>query len=252
LRPPTWTFDASHLESLFSDRTRAIIINTPHNPTGKVFTQAELDHIAGLCKKHDVLAITDEVYEHLVYGENKHISIATLPGMRERTVTISSASKTFCVTGWKVGYVLAPPDLSEALRRLHQFVTFCSASPLQDAVALAFETADERGYYDEIQAAYKSRLDMLANALQRAGLNPIPTQGTFFVMSDISTLGFENDIQFARYMTTEVGVACIPPSAFYSNPSEGASLARWCFAKRDETLNAAGERLMKWASNRGA
>ena len=165
-------------------------------------------------------------------------------------MTISSASKTFCVTGWKVGYVLAPPDLSEALRRVHQFVTFCSASPLQDAVALAFETADERGYYDEIQAGYTGRLEMLATALDEAGLQPIPTQGTFFVMSDISSLGFENDVQFAKYMTTEVGVACIPPSAFYHNPSEGATLARWCFAKRDETLTAAGERLLGWAKKR--
>jgi aspartate/methionine/tyrosine aminotransferase len=250
LRPPDWSFDMANLESLFSERTQAIIINTPHNPTGKVFTHDELALIADLCKRYDVLAITDEVYEHLVYGEHTHISIATLPGMRERTVTISSASKTFSVTGWKCGYVLAPPDLSEALRRIHQFVTFCSAAPLQDAIALAFETADERGYYDDLLTDYTARLNKLEGFLQQAGLNPLPTQGTFFIMSDISGLGFENDVEFARYMAKEVGVACIPPSAFYSNPSEGATLARWCFAKRDETLNAAGKRLIQWAKKR--
>jgi aspartate/methionine/tyrosine aminotransferase len=252
LRPPDWSFDATYLESLFSERTRAVIINTPHNPTGKVFTRDELSFIAELCKRYDVLAITDEVYEHLVYANNKHISIATLPGMRERTVTISSASKTFSVTGWKAGYVLAPPDLTEAIRRIHQFITFCSAAPLQEAVALAFETADERGYYDALRSDYMVRLNKLNTVLEQAGLHPITPQGTFFIMSDISGLGFESDVHFARYMASEVGVACIPPSAFYSNPAEGANLARWCFAKRDETLDAAGERLMEWARKRDA
>lgn len=250
LQPPDWTFDAAQLEALFTERTRAIVVNTPHNPTGKVFSRNELGLIADLCKRYDALAITDEVYEHLVYGEHKHVSLATLPGMRERTVTISSASKTFCVTGWKVGYVLAPPDLTEALRRVHQFVTFCSAAPLQEAAALAFETADERGYYSDLQAAYAARLGRLEAILEQAGLSPIATQGTFFIMSDISGLGFETDVAFARYMAAEVGVACIPPSAFYSNPSRGETLARWCFAKRNETLDAAGERLMAWASKR--
>lgn len=250
LQSPDWSFDEAHLGSLFNRRTRAIIVNTPHNPTGKVFSAGELDLIADLCRKHDVLAVTDEVYEHLVYDGNKHISLATLPGMRERTVTISSAAKTFSVTGWKVGYVLAPADLSEALRRFHQFVTFCSVAPFQDAVAFALETADSRGYYDTLLTEYTARLDKLMLALESAGLQPIRPQGTFFVMSDISGLGFANDVEFARYMTTEVGVAGIPPSAFYSNPADGAGLCRWCFAKRDDTLQAAGERLLKWAANR--
>jgi len=250
LRPPDWSFDADHLESLFSERTRAIIINTPHNPTGKVFTHDELSFIADLCKRYDALVVTDEVYEHLVYGDNKHISIATLPDMRDRTVTISSASKTFSVTGWKAGYILAPPDLTEAIRRIHQFITFCSAAPLQEAVALAFETADERGYYDALRSDYTLRLNKLNTVLEQAGLQPITPQGTFFIMSDISGLGFKSDVHFARYMASEVGVACIPPSAFYSNPAEGATLARWCFAKRDETLDAAGERLLAWARKR--
>jgi aspartate/methionine/tyrosine aminotransferase len=250
LRPPDWRFDHGHLAALFNERTRAILVNTPHNPTGKVFSMDELRLIAELCQRFDTLAITDEVYEHLVFDDNKHISLATLPGMRERTVTINSVAKTFSVTGWKVGYILAPPDLSEAIRRIHQFVTFASASPLQEAVAIAIESAEEKGYYGTLLAEYTARLDKLASYLQAAGLRPIRPQGTFFIMSDISHLGFQDDVHFAKHMTAEVGVACIPPSAFYQNPANGADLARWCFAKRDETLDAAGERLLAWAKRR--
>jgi N-succinyldiaminopimelate aminotransferase len=250
LRAPDWSFDEAHLASLFNVKTRAIIINTPHNPTGKVYSRDELELIAELCKRHDAIAITDEVYEHLTFDGNKHTYLAALPGMRDRTVTISSASKTFSVTGWKVGYVLAQPLYSDALRRYHQFVTFCSVAPMQDAVAFAFEQADEIGYYEQFAQEYTGRLEKLMGALDAAGLKPIRPQGTFFIMSDISGLGFNDDLEFARYMTAEVGVACIPPSSFYSNPQDGASLARWCFAKRDETLDAAGERLAKWAAAR--
>lgn len=250
LNAPNWSFDPDKLAALFNERTRAVIVNTPHNPTGKVFTLDELDFIAGLCKQYDALAITDEVYEHLVYDGNRHIYMAALPGMRERTVTINSASKTFSVTGWKIGYVLAPPDLTEALRRIHQFVTFCSAAPMQEAVALGLETAQERGYYEKLQSDYAHRLDKLFGYLQQAGLKPIRPQGTFFIMSDIFGLGFESDIEFARYMAVEVGVACIPPSPFYVNPEPGTNLARWCFAKQDDTLDAAGERLLKWAGEK--
>lgn len=250
LQAPDWSFDPDQLTAAFSSHTRVVILNTPHNPTGKVFSPEEMELIAGLCRQHDALVITDEVYEHLVYDGHKHISMTTLPGMRERTITINSAAKTFSVTGWKIGYVLAPPDLSEALRRVHQFVTFCSAAPMQEAIAYAIETAPERGYYEQLQQAYTSRLDKLSGYLQRAGLKPIRPQGTFFIMSDIAGLGFEDDVQFARYMATEVGVACIPPSAFYSDPRKGANLARWCFAKRDDTLDEAGERLLGWAGKR--
>lgn len=246
VRPPDWTFDHKELASLFNDKTRAVILNTPHNPTGKVFQRDELALIADLCKRYDAIAITDEVYEFLVYDGNNHVSLASLPGMRERTVTINSAAKTFSITGWKIGYVLAPPDLTEALRRLHQFVTFCSAAPFQDAAALALETAEGRGYYVELQASYNARMEKLFAYLDRAGLNPMRPQGAYFIMSDISGLGFKDDVDFARYMTAEVGVACIPPSAFYHNPADGAGLCRWCFAKRDETLDAAGERLLLW------
>ncbi len=208
--------------------------------------------IADLCRRYDVLAITDEVYEHLVYGDNRHISLATLLEMRERTVTISSAAKTFSVTGWKVGYVLAPPDLSDALRRIHQFVTFCSVAPMQEAVAYAIETANDRGYYDQLLTKYTARLDKMTGYLERAGLRPIRPQGTFFIMSDLSGLGFESDVQFAKYMTAEVGVACIPPSPFYQDPAQAGQMARWCFAKTDQTLDAAGERLLKWAKEYGS
>jgi aspartate/methionine/tyrosine aminotransferase len=250
LRSPDWRFDHEHLASLFNSSTRAIVVNTPHNPTGKVFSRDELELIADLCRKYDALAITDEVYEHLVYDDNRHISLATLPGMRERTVTINSAAKTFSITGWKVGYVLAPPDLSEALRRIHQFVTFCSVAPMQDAVAYALETASASGYYDLLLSEYTARLNKLTAYLEQAGLRPIRPQGTFFIMSDVSGLGFEDDVAFARYMAAEVGVACIPPSAFYHDPSQAGVLARWCFAKTDETLDAAGERLLRWRDDR--
>jgi N-succinyldiaminopimelate aminotransferase len=250
LEAPTWSFSEEKLASLFNDNTRAIIVNTPHNPTGKVYSRAELELIADLCKRHDAIAITDEVYEHLTFDGNEHIYLASMPGMKERTVTISSASKTFSVTGWKVGYVLAQPVFTDALRRIHQFVTFCSAAPLQDAVALGFERADEMGYYEQFVEEYRARLEKLMSALEGAGLKPIRPQGTFFIMSDISGLPFRDDMEFARYMTTEVGVAGIPPSPFYSNPEHGAGLARWCFAKSDATLDAAQERLAGWAASR--
>jgi aspartate/methionine/tyrosine aminotransferase len=250
LHAPDWSFKPEELDGAFNSKTRAIIVNTPHNPTGKVFSKEELELIAGLCKEHDALAITDEVYEHLVFDRHRHIYMAALPGMRDRTITLSSASKTFSVTGWKAGWALAAPDLTDALRRVHQFVTFCSAAPLQEAVATGLEQAETKGYYDTLAVEYTARLDLLFGYLEQAGLKPIRPQGTFFIMSDISGLGFKDDIAFARYMASEVGVACIPPSAFYSTSDDGKKLARWCFAKRDETLHAAGERLVAWARAR--
>ena len=247
LHAPDWSFRPEELAQAFNSKTRAVIINTPHNPTGKVFSKEELALIANLCQQHDALAITDEVYEHLVFDGHRHTYMAALPGMRDRTVTMSSASKTFSVTGWKAGWVLAAPDLTDALRRIHQFVTFCSAAPLQEAVAIGLESAETSGFYDTLAREYTARLDLLYGYLEQANLKPIRPQGTFFVMSDISGLGFEDDVEFARYMTGEVGVACIPPSAFYSTSDDGTKLARWCFAKRDETLHAAGERLLAWA-----
>lgn len=250
LQAPDWHFDRAELLEAANSKTRAIVINTPHNPTGKVFTREELGFIADLCKQYNIIAITDEVYEHLVYDDNKHTYIASLPGMRDRTVTLSSASKSFSVTGWKIGWVVASADLIDALRRIHQLVVFCSAAPLQEAIAIALEEAETNGYYDTFVEEYTPRLDLLHSYLERAGLNPIRPQGTFFIMSDISQLGFKDDLEFARYMTAEVGVACIPPSAFYATSDEGKRLARWCFAKRDQTLHAAGEKLLRWAEQR--
>jgi aspartate/methionine/tyrosine aminotransferase len=251
LKAPDWRFDEAQLTGAFNTKTRAIIVNTPHNPTGKVYSRGEMELIADLCRRFDAIAITDEVYEHLTFDGNEHIYMAALPGMRDHTVTISSASKTFSVTGWKVGYVIAQPVYTDALRRIHQFVTFCSAAPLQDAVAFGFEEAGGMDYYAQFQREYDARLEKLMSALGTAGLKPIRPQGTFFIMSDISELGFANDMEFARYMTAEVGVACVPPSSFYSNPEDGAGLVRWCFAKSDVTLDAAAERLITWASRRG-
>lgn len=248
LRPPDWPIDPSALAALFNDKTRLIIINTPHNPTGKVYDAAEFQCIAELCQQYDVLALVDEVYEHIVFDGRSHLTLATLPGMRERTFTVSSLGKSFSATGWKVGWAVAPPDLSLALGRSRQFVSFSGAAPLQEAAADALTWADESGYYAELSALYQAKRDYLVTALAAAGLPPIVARGTYFLMVDISDCGFPDDVAFCRYLTTEVGVAAIPPSAFYHNPADGAGMARFTFCKRDETLQAAAERLAAWRS----
>lgn len=242
LRPPHWTIDRQVLASLFSNKTRLIIVNTPHNPTGKVFSQTDLALIAELCQAHDVVAMVDEVYEHMVFDGAIHHSLATFPGMAERTVTISSLGKTFSVTGWKVGWAIGAPSLNQAIFRAHQFMVYSGAAPLQEAAAVALETDDS--YYDELAAVYQARRDFLVDVLQEAGLNPIPPQGTYFIVVDIGHLNFASDVAFCRYLTTEVGVAAIPPSAFYHNPADGRALARFAFCKRRETLEEAARRLL--------
>ncbi len=243
LRPPNWELDPEALTALFSDKTRLIIVNTPHNPTGKVFSEAELGLIADLCQRYDVIALVDEVYEHIIFDGLKHTSLATLPGMAGRTVTISSAGKTFSMTGWKVGWAIAAPELTQALFRVHQFITYSGAAPLQEAVAAALNT--EPAYYTELTAFYQANRDFLAGALQAAGLKPLTPQGTYFIMVDLSGLGFPDDVTFCRYLTTEIGVAAIPPSAFYLHPADGASLARFAFCKSRATLEEAARRLLK-------
>lgn len=243
LRPPNWAINAEQLETLFNEKTRLILINTPQNPTGKVFSQEEYTLIANLCQKYDVIAVIDEVYEHIIFDEASHLTMAKLPGMRDRTVTISSLGKTFSATGWKVGWAIANPEFSTAIFRAHQFVTFCGAAPLQEAAAVALETAVT--YYDELSTFYQNRRDLLVDVLKEIGLNPIPPKGTYFVMSDISHLPFENDIAFCKFLTQKVGVAAIPPSAFYANPADGAHMARFTFCKKEETLQKAAERLKK-------
>lgn len=246
LSAPDWVIDAAELETLFNDKTKMIIINTPHNPTGKVYTKNELQLIADLCQKYDVIAVVDSVYEHIIFDEETHHTLATFPGMAERTVTISSFGKTFSVTGWKIGWTIAPPELTQGIVTGHQFITFCGVAPLQAAAAEVFKWADESGYYDSLAAMYQRKRDYLLDALSDVGLPPIKPRGTYFAMVDISELDFANDIEFCRYLTTEVGVAAIPPSAFYQDPADGATVARFTFCKTDEALERAAERLQAW------
>lgn len=245
-----WAYDARELEAAFNDQTRLIIVNTPHNPTGKVFTHDELAHIASLCCRHDALALADEVYEEILFAGVTHERLATLPGMWDRTLTISSAGKTFSVTGWKIGWVIAPPPLSLALRRIHQWIPFAVATPLQLAVAGALAEAERRGYFDELRALYTAKRDRLVNTLEAVGLSPLVPDGTYFVMAEIGERGFDDDVAFCRHLTAEAGVAAIPPSAFYGPDHRALArhLLRFCFCKRDETLVAADERLRRWSA----
>jgi len=245
LNPPDWRFDPDELRGAFGPRTRVLLLNTPHNPTGKVFVRDELAQIAQLCGEYDVVALSDEVYDRITYDDAQHVPLATLPGMWDRTLTINSTGKTFSMTGWKIGYAVGPAGLNAALRAVHQFVTFASATPFQDAMASAMESAANWGYYDELRAAYTQRRDRLKDALERAGLPTLPIGGAYFLMADISGFGFADDVAFCRSLTSDVGVAAVPPSAFYLDPARAPLLARFCFAKRDETIDEAARRLMR-------
>ncbi len=249
LHPPDetradWHYDEAELARTFNRRTRLIIVNTPHNPTGKVFTEAELAQIAALCQRWDALALTDEVYEHLVYEGAAHRRLALVPGMHDRTLTVSSHGKTFGFTGWKVGWVLASADLTSAVRRAHQFVTFATATPFQAAAAAALALDD--AYYQALKADYQARRDFLAGVLGETGLRVCVPDGTYFIMTEIAPLGFADDVDFCRWLTTRMGVAAIPPSAFYSPEHKhlGQGWARFAFCKRRETLERAAERLV--------
>jgi aspartate/methionine/tyrosine aminotransferase len=241
LREPDWSYDAAELEAAFSNHTRLIVVNTPNNPTGKVFTRAELEHIAALCRKWNVVAVTDEIYEHMLYDGAEHVALATLEGMRERTVTITGASKTFSVTGWRVGWCLAPPVLTNAIRKVHDFLTVGAPAPLQEAVAAALAMPVE--YYREMADRYRERRDFLVPALEAAGFRAFRPRGAYYVMTDISGFGFEGDVAFARHLVSEIGVAAVPGSSFYSDPAAGRQRLRFHFARRRETLVAAVERL---------
>ena len=243
LRPPDWSFHPEEAAAAFGPRTRVLLLNSPHNPTGKVFTGDELTTLAELCHQWDVVAVTDEVYERIVFDGAKHLPLATLPGMWERTLTINSTGKTFSMTGWKVGYAIGPARLTAPLRAVHQFVTFASATPFQEAMATALEQAPELGYYTDLSRDYHRRRDALKVVLDGVNLPTLPVEGAYFLMSDISHLGFESDVEFCRWLTAEIGVAAIPPSAFYLNPARAPLLARFCFAKRAETIERAAERL---------
>jgi len=252
LEPPDWHFDRQALADLFTPRTRLLLINTPHNPTGKMFSREELSFIASLCQRHDVLVLTDEVYEQIRFNGAEHVPIATLPGMWERTLTVNSTGKAFSMTGWRVGYAVGPAELNHAVRATHQFVTFSTSTPFQEAMATALETATRTGYYEKLRREYTSRRDLLADALTTAGLRTLPVQGAYYLLADLAGLGFADDASFCRYLTAEIGVAAIPPSAFYADPARAPLLARFCFAKREETLRAAAERLQRLRSTQGS
>jgi aminotransferase len=242
LRPPDWTFDPDELRRAFSSRTKAIILNTPNNPTGKVFSRAELEFIAGLCQEFDALAITDEIYEHILYDGAKHIPIAMLPGMRERSVIVNSMSKTYSVTGWRVGWVLAAPDLAESIRKVHDFLTVGAAAPLQQAGVLALNLPD--AYYEKLARDYSSRRDTLLGLLGKAGFSCYRPGGAYYIMADVQDLGFADDVAVVRHMIEHAGVAAVPGSSFFADPSNGSHIIRFCFCKKYETLEEAGDRLI--------
>ena len=242
LRAPGWRFDPDEVRAAFGKRTRALLVNTPHNPTGKVFSPEELEFLGALCREHGALCIADAVYEHLVY-EGRHVPMASLPGMRERTITISSFGKTFSLTGWKIGWAAAPPELSAAVRAAHQFITFSTATPLQHGAAVALCAGPE--YYAELLAGYRQKRDYLVRELARIGFEVEAPAGTYFVCAGFRPFGFDDDRAFARHLIEEVGVAAIPPSVFYDNAEHGRSYIRFAFCKKRETLEAAVERLEK-------
>jgi aspartate/methionine/tyrosine aminotransferase len=249
LREPDWSIDPDELAKAFSNRTRAIVINTPTNPTGKVFTRDELKRISDLCLKWDVLAISDEIYEHIVFDGLEHVSIASLPGMAERTVTISGMSKTFSVTGWRVGWAIAPPVISDGIRKLHDFLTVAAPTPLQEASALALSLPDS--FYSAMAADYQRRRDMMLAILEKCGFRYHKPHGAYYVMADVTAFGYTDDFEFARYLVGEFKVATIPGSSFYLDPKSAPPMVRFCFSKRDETLAEADRRLSRLPRPRG-
>lgn len=243
LLEPDWSFDPDDLESAVTNRTKGILLNTPHNPTGKVFSQAELESIAEVAIRHDLVVITDEVYDRIVYEGHDHIPIAMLPGMWERTLTINSTGKTFSLTGWKIGYAIGPTALQNGLRGVHQFVTFATATPFQHAMVEAITTSESRGYYRDLANDYRRRRDLLGHALTEAGFDVFDVGGSYFLMTSLEQDRFSTDNDLARWLIEKIGVATVPPSSFYQQPSTAPILLRFCFAKRDETLLEAGRRL---------
>ena len=248
LRPPEseggeWWFDENELRAAFNSRTKAIIVNTPNNPTGKVFTRAELECIRDLCVEFDALAITDEIYEHILYDGAEHISLATVEGMRDRTVTINGMSKTFSVTGWRVGWAIAPPQLTSAIRKVHDFLTVGAAAPLQAAGAVALALPES--YFRGLSESYRKKRDLIVPVLQDAGFKTYIPRGAYYVMTDVSDFGYADDLTFARHLVQDIGVAVVPGSSFYRDPADGSQQVRFAFCKREETLLEAAKRLSK-------
>jgi len=243
LRPPDWKFDPKELAAVFGPKTKAIILNTPNNPTGKVFERAELEQIRDLCVHWNTFAVTDEIYEHMLYDGAKHISMATIDGMRERTITINALSKTYSVTGWRVGWAIAPPEATSAIRKVHDFLTVGAPAPLQEAGAAALHFP--QGYYDTLAREYAVRRDRLLGILTEAGFRCFKPRGAYYIMTDISAFGFPDDVAFAKYLVKEIGVAAVPGSSFYRNAADGRTHLRFTFCKTENTFQAAAERLAK-------
>jgi aminotransferase len=243
LHPPEWTFDPAELAAAFGPATKAIILNTPNNPTGKVFKSSELESIRDLCIRWDAYAITDEIYEHMLYDGAQHISLATLDGMRDRTITINALSKTYSVTGWRVGWALAAPEVTSAIRKVHDFLTVGAAAPLQEAGALALKFP--ACFYETLASEYLARRDRLLGILTNAGFRCFKPRGAYYIMTDISQFGFPDDIAFAKYLVKEIGVAAVPGSSFYQDAAHGRTHLRFTFCKTEKTFQAAAERLAK-------
>ena len=253
LRPPAaaggeWTFDERELRAAFHHQTKAIILNTPNNPTGKVFTRPELELIRDLCVEFNVLAITDEIYEHIIYDGTKHIALASLEGMADRTVTINGLSKTYSVTGWRVGWAVGPPNVTNAVRKVHDFLTVGAPAPLQEAGAAALGLPSS--YYQSLATSYCTRRDRLMPFLEAAGFRCFRPRGAYYVMTDISAFGFDDDVSFTKYLVKEIGVAAVPGSSFYNDPRDGARQVRFAFCKRADTLDEAAKRLGKLRAQR--
>ncbi|MFL6273908.1 MAG: pyridoxal phosphate-dependent aminotransferase [Blastocatellia bacterium] len=246
LYAPDWHFDETELAAAFNDHTKAIIINTPNNPTGKVFSREEMEYIAELCQKWNVIAITDEIYEHILFNGKQHVALATLDGMRDRTITINGLSKTYSVTGWRVGYTIAPPEITLAIRKVHDFLTVGAAAPLQEAGAHALRLP--RSYYDKLQASYAEKRQRILAVLKEVGFRCYDPEGAYYVMTDISAFGYDDDVAFAKFLVKEIGVAVVPGSSFYHEPQLGRHQVRFTFCKKEETLAAAEERLQKLKS----
>jgi aspartate/methionine/tyrosine aminotransferase len=243
LEPPDWTFDPDELAAAFGPATKAIILNTPNNPTGKVFEQKELECIRDLCVRWNAIAISDEIYEHLLYDGARHISVAAVEGMRERTITISALSKTYSVTGWRVGWIIAPPVLSDSIRRVHDFLTVAAPAPLQQAGIAALRFPPD--YYEKLRSEYNVRRQRLTEILTCAGFRCFKPKGAYYIMTDISSFGFPSDVAFAKHLVENIGVAAVPGSSFYNNAAVGRTQMRFTFCKTEKTFQAAAERFAK-------
>jgi aspartate/methionine/tyrosine aminotransferase len=249
LREPDWSFDPDELKRAFTSRTRAIVINSPNNPTGKVFTRGELQIIAELCQRWDVLAIADEIYDRIVFAGHSHVPMASLPGMAGRTVTTNGLSKTYSVTGWRIGWAISPPALTGGIRKIHDFLTVAAPTPFHDAGVAALSLPDR--FYTQLAADYQSKRDLMLDILQRHGFTSYQPAGAYYVMADVTQFGFSSDAEFAQHLVKEVGVATVPGSSFYLDPASAGQTVRFCFSKRDETLHEADRRLARLSITSG-